>query len=77
MATHEPRFPFAFYFNKEIVWHCLGQRWGKGKKEGKKDGKKEGDKEAGRYFQAIHVIGNALACYCSPIHMCPSSRIIP
>ena len=73
MATHEPRFPFAFYFNKEIAWHCLGQRWGKGKKEGKK----EGDKEAERYFQAIYVIGNALACYSSPIHMCPSWRIIP
>ena len=38
MPTHEPRFPFAFNFNKEIVCHCLGWRWGKGKKEGKKEG---------------------------------------
>ena len=48
-----------------------------GEKERRKERRREGDKEEGRYFQAIHVVGNALACYSSPIHMCPSSRIIP
>lgn len=61
---------------KKLCGVSLGQKKEKGKKE--REGEKARVRERRRKEFSVYVIGNALACYSSPIHIPPSSsRIIP